>query len=421
MAPRDTTVDGLILDYLLHTCISALLTEWDYRQIVPVKVENRGSSYPLSGSSKRDSTAQLEAMKKADRSLLMVNSFLQTYQQLHPTGYYSLDRNVRFRLLLCRFVTLFLRRIDPISSFARKPQTTILRCRKQRSARLNKYLKRRGTTHVFPNDALYGQFILSSTLQHAIPGSKHIRYATQRFGPAPENEDRFDGEEEEEGPVIGHISHASFVPPNPTICGSARLADCLPLFMLVSAWSSSILLGAPASTLWMQVAGSLMAHAFIEDYLCHGIAPFQAFQECFAWGVMPLGGSDDEETIEEDTIEEVVINEMFGAEKGNVTKEWEEVKKVLMNELIPPEGSQLSLEQHLVGKVLQTEENDDDTVRTGSFRSFEKDMVEGLIMAMANALEKPVLAQLEEGKLAGLEVEEVKKVLERAGATRWTS
>lgn len=67
MSSRDTSiVDELILDYLLHNCISALLLEWDARHIEGLKGEElpHGDARVLT---------EAEVAQKADRSLLLVN------------------------------------------------------------------------------------------------------------------------------------------------------------------------------------------------------------------------------------------------------------------------------------------------------------------------------------------------------------
>ncbi|KAF8424093.1 hypothetical protein EV426DRAFT_102487 [Tirmania nivea] len=417
MSSRDTSiVDELILDYLLNNCISDLLLEWDVRHAEELEEGGlpRGDARVL---------AEAEIAQKADRSLLLVNSFLQTYQQLHPGGVRSLHRDIRFRLILCRFVSLLLRRIDPASSFARKPQTTILRLRKQRNMRLRRYLRCRGVTHVFSDTDSLGQFLLG---EHKLSPERLLLYCIQRFGPDDDGDDDVDeGDGYDQEEQQGHITRSSTISAS-SICGTASLSDALPLFMLLSAWTSTVVLGSPVSTLWMRIAASLMAHAFAEDYLCHGVPPLQALRENFAWGVVPLDGDEKGEI--PDTMEDIVVNEMFGADRGGVSKSWEDVKKEVLKEIVPPKG--VGLERHLVGEVLakrNTKNSDkedsngsgsDDTRLVGSFRDLEKNLVEGLVMAMVRAVTKPVLTQLEQGKLDGMEDADIEGLLARAGVER---
>lgn len=214
-----------------------------------------------------------------------------------------------------------------------------------------------------------------------------------------------------------HITRNSTMFPG-SICGTATLSDALPLFMTLSAWTSAVLLGSPVSTLWMAIASSFMGHAFAEDYLCHGVPALEAFSENFAWGVVPFG-ADEKET--NDTIEDIVVNEMFGADEGGVSKEWERIRSKVLMEIVPP-GRGTGLENHLVGTVLvKGEESDEDGEGerlVGSFDTFEKDLVEGLLMAIVRAVGEPVLAQLEQGQLEGLGPEEVEALLFKAGVSR---
>lgn len=238
-----------------------------------------------------------------------------------------------------------------------------------------------------------------------------IYYCTERFGPSKEGRDekRKEGQQKMESRGC----------PLNKIWGAASLSDTLPLFMLLSAWTSSVVVCSPVGTLWMSIAGSFMAHAFIEDYLCHGITPLQALSENFAWGVVPVTESGEEEAT--DSIEEIITNEMFGADGGEVSKEWEKVRKGILEELIPPPGGP-GLEQHLFTNFLVKTDNHveggGNTSLIGTFSFFEKRLVEGFIMAIVRAIEKPVLAQLEQGRLEGLESGEVEALLARAGAQR---
>ena len=160
-----------------------------------------------------------------------------------------------------------------------------------------------------------------------------------------------------------------------------------------------------------------MAHAFIEDYLCHGVTPLQALSENFAWGVVPVTDCGEEE----DTMEEIIINEMFGADGGEVSVGWEKLRKQILEELIPPQGGP-GLEQHLSTNFLVKPDNDSEDEGNisliGTFSLFEKRLVDGMILALVRAVQKPVLAQLEQGRLEGLEPGEVEALRARAGIPR---
>ena len=189
--------------------------------------------------------------------------------------------------------------------------------------------------------------------------------------------------------------------------------------MLLSAWTSATVACSPVNSLWMSIAGSFMAHAFIEDYLCHGVTPLQALSENFAWGVVPA--TDGGEGEDEDTMEEIIINEMFGADGGGVSVGWEKLRKQILEELIPPQGGP-GLEQHLSTNFLVKSDNDSEdegnTSLIGTFSLFKKRLVDGMILALVRAVQKPVLAQLEQGRLEGLESGEVEALLARVGVPR---
>lgn len=74
------TIDGLILDYLLHHCISALLLEWGVQH--NQHEEENSPHVPLNETS--CAQVKQEVAKKADRSLLLVNCKAHTVQTGYP-------------------------------------------------------------------------------------------------------------------------------------------------------------------------------------------------------------------------------------------------------------------------------------------------------------------------------------------------
>ena len=353
------------------------------------------------------------------------------YQQIHPSGFHNIHCHVRYRLILCRFMALFFRRIDPASSFARKPQTTIILSRKRRGIRLHKFLGRRMAAHIFPSDPLYQQFIYSSSMENALQPEVILLYCIQRFGPEnPEEGGWYGGDQlgsgghDYNGGIgVGNIHRSSTISPH-SICGTATLSDSVPLFMLLSAWTSA-LLNFHIQELWMSAALSLMAHAFIEDYLCHGVPPLQALEESFAWGVIPFPNNEESGKVE-DTMEEIMVNDMFGADGGSLSKKWEELREEVLKCLVPPPGQKqglgVSLAAHLVGTVLRGvppaqrgDESESGASLVGSFSMLEKVLVGGVLKAMAKVAGKPILAQLEKGQLDGVDAKDVLELLDTVG------
>ncbi|KAI5793814.1 hypothetical protein DFH27DRAFT_602580 [Peziza echinospora] len=507
--PRDVTqtlVDELILDYLLHACITALIAEWDASNV----------------SSPQHAIPQhlAEISSKADRALLLVNSFLRIYQSRSnatpPPP--PLPRDIRFRYLLCRFLCLFLRRIDPASTLARSPQTTILRIREDRRGRVQKYMQSRALAHIFPNDLLRTDFIVASSSktdaggggkENTIHADRRRRYYFQRFGVLLEDGEGDGGyaktgggggggdgvegfqkqpnlEPEKEKKESENSSNPLLLPPHitsafhdaaaataaavpgstTTIRGTASLADSLPLFMLLTAWTSAQVSDSPISELWMAIATSFMTHAFAEEFLCHGTPAEQALNECFAWGVVPVdehelffdrsgnvnnssssgtggggggGGDTHERRFTREMMDEFVISEMFSADEGEVSKAWERARRRAIVELVPRASDgwgEGGFEGFLVGKITKSttiasggggedgdEGNTTPTTTTptnnndsNDLRALQRNVVEGYVSAVMSAVSTPVLAQLERGRLKGVEGGMVEGVLRRAGA-----
>lgn len=114
-----------------------------------------------------------------------------------------------------------------------------------------------------------------------------------------------------------------------TLWGRATLKDALREFMVLSTWASANF--AEVGSLWMQVATSFMLQAVLEAYRCHGANDLDAVNECFAWGLTEMDPLRE-------NIEEVVINEMFAGDEGEVSLEFEALKNEVLLEvfLFPP-------------------------------------------------------------------------------------
>lgn len=111
--------------------------------------------------------------------------------------------------------------------------------------------------------------------------------------------------------------------PQRALWGHAALKDALREFMVLATWTSANF--AEVTKLWMETATDFMLQAVLEAYRCHGASDMDVLNECFSWGLTemnPLGDTVD--------IEEVVINEMFAADEGDVSLEFEEVKNQIL-------------------------------------------------------------------------------------------
>lgn len=178
-----------------------------------------------------------------------------------------------------------------------------------------------------------------------------------------------------------------------TLWGHAALKDALREFMILATWNSANF--AEVSSLWIENAANFMLQAVLEAYRCHGASDLDALNECFAWGLTemdPLAEGVD--------FEEVVINEMFAGERGEVSQEFEAMKNgmlvdvclynpihrlrpchLMYSQILPPPG--VSLESHLDKLAMQNPWN-----------KFEERMVLGYLTAVLSNQPGPVLAQV---------------------------
>lgn len=125
--------------------------------------------------------------------------------------------------------------------------------------------------------------------------------------------------------MLQQMGYYTLPAPQRELWGHAALKDALREFMVLATWTSANF--AEVTRLWMKTATGFMLQAVLEAYRCHGASDMDALNECFAWGLTemdPLGDTVD--------IEEVVINEMFAADEGDVSLEFEAIKnETLLN------------------------------------------------------------------------------------------
>lgn len=174
--------------------------------------------------------------------------------------------------------------------------------------RTKAWLSRRRVPHVFA---------------HPSDKSSHIIGESEfGLGATPFSDESLHRNQED---MLQQMGYYSFPVPQRALWGHAALKDALREFMVLATWTSANF--AEVTRLWMKTATGFMLQAVLEAYRCHGASDMDALNECFAWGLTemnPLGDTVD--------IEEVVINEMFAADEGDVSSEFEEVKnQILVN------------------------------------------------------------------------------------------
>lgn len=340
-------VDELILDYLCWFCIESVLSERKLRQ--EGKVGKREWA---------------DASKSAEMGLKLVNSFYQTFTRAHPNN--TLPDSINMRLRLCRFTALFLRRLD-IASPTFAPNAT------RGAARTQAWLSRRRIPHVFTgiNSAAQASFDVPKT---------------------PFSEDKMHENQEE---MLHQMGYYTLPAPDRSMWGHAALKDALKEFMILSTWNSANF--AEVSRLWMENAANFMLQAVLEAYRCHGASDLDAANECFAWGLTEMDASTED-------IEEVVINEMFAGDSGEISVEFEGIRKEVLEGIIPPAGA--SLEAHF-----------DKLAEENPWSKFEETTVNGYLAAVLSQQTKPVLNQLENGKLSGFNDVDIEGILAEAGVS----
>ncbi|KAL7276274.1 hypothetical protein RUND412_000740 [Rhizina undulata] len=295
----------------------------------------------------------LEASKAADMGLRMVNSC------------------TNLRIHLYRFTSLFLRRLDATTPALAPPPPELS------AARTKQWLERRGISNVF------------SSLEPSLPSTPPVDVSSTPF--PEEHLYRNHGE------LLQHIGYTPIQASQVSIWGNAALKEILREFMVLSTWTTAYF--AEASSLWMQTAVSFMLQAALETYRCQGAENIDALNEYFSWG---LAKSPD---ISNDHIEDIVINEIFVGNSGQVSLEFEMLKHGMLREIIPPAGT--TLESHF-----------DNLAAKYPWQKFEENLVLGFLGAVTQSVSKPVLAQLEQGRLEGFGDKEVSELLSVAGIGR---
>ncbi|KAL8895022.1 MAG: hypothetical protein Q9207_008329, partial [Kuettlingeria erythrocarpa] len=171
------------------------------------------------------------------------------------------------------------------------------------------------------------------------------------------------------------------------------LPETLPLFLSLSA-AQNALQESTITKLWMRLAAGYMAQAFAAEVLVHGNNHQGLLQQTFRWGFDPncdaKEGSDA-----------WLINDMFDADY-DVLSLWEDIKDEHMRALQPPDGAPLAT--HL--KTI---------VSGGLSISTFNDKIAEFLLGLLCAHPKPLLTQLESGKVDDLSRRATATLKKRAG------
>lgn len=173
------------------------------------------------------------------------------------------------------------------------------------------------------------------------------------------------------------------------------LLDTIPLFMAVAAAQIAMQEGTITET-WMRLAAGYMAHAAAEQYLVYGSQRQEVLQEAFSWGFDP-------ECSAEEGTDDFQINAMFWAVDA-VVDGWDRIRDEHAQALVPPAGVDLRMHlQTLMANDL-------------SITEFERRLID-FLGKMLMGQSRPLLLQMESGKVDGLTRKETKELFQAVGMT----
>lgn len=362
-ADTSLEVDHMILDYLSFQATNAVLAD-------------------------RDSTqAHAPAMQ---RKIVMVDAFLDMFKAKHRE--FTPDPELRFRLLLLKFTTLFSHRLIQHASV---PSCHALRqLRESNQSRAREWI---GGVDAVPSlkfDMSRFETELPLSLEDLERNRAHV---LNTLGMPAEDEaydDAFYG-----------------------TSASAALLDILPLFMTVVA-ARNELNNSTLNKSLMELVGQFMLQACLEQYLVRGASGSDAIDEAFAWGYRITHGTQEESEHMKLDGERVIeapdeTARMFQHEDGmdgNVREspDWIETKLAYITALATQSSDSAGLEDHLERLA---DEN--------SIDEFEYTVL-GFLGSLADSLPDPVLTQLEQGRLLDMTPAETKAFLRSCGlSSQW--
>lgn len=183
----------------------------------------------------------------------------------------------------------------------------------------------------------------------------------------------------------------------------------IPLFFNISA-KIAIFIKQSISEQWIELAAQFMLQAALESYvkLDSTVEVGNPLALSFAWGWIPSTYWDDFDSSDRSGIEaELMINDMFAADRGNQSKgdpAWQKTRLKYMSLL----GSLLSMERLDNGSIVTQLQRITDEY---PIHEFERKVV-AFAQDMWEHCRKPILIQIEEGRVKGMtecEFEDFKK------------
>ena len=374
-------VDHMILDYLLSEATTAVLAS---RMSENIKSPGLGNK------------------------LATVDAFLEMFKARHPS--YSPDPELRFRILLSKFTTLFCYRLGRTTAVPSLQALGLLR--DTNTTRAMEWIQSAdrmpsGKLNVSAFEPGLGSHPDATPLQ---PGeAQHRRSTTARQQAYLESRRAYTLKVLKYPAEDEAYEDAFYGTPE---CLS--LLDLLPTFMAVIA-ARNELNNSNLSTGLMELAAQFMLQACLEQYLVCGATGCDAIDEAFAWGYKPTyptngyGTSEPAALESDDPVDSPnEVDRMFQDEDDHSQEipDWQETKASFIAELAHSESS--TLRRHL------------EEVADGyPIDEFEETVLQ-LLAGLAASLPTPVLSQLEAGNLDGMSSAETQSFLRDCGLDgRW--
>ncbi|KAF7191589.1 hypothetical protein HII31_07091 [Pseudocercospora fuligena] len=310
-----------------------------------------------------------------ESSIIQVNEVLQLFQ--HRYSRYRFYPEFRFRQQLLQLVTLVTQRLVKTSVTPLK--TSLLALREQNKARAIEWIGRDASR--LPT-ASYDVAPFENELPLSIKKLENNRaQLLDSLDIPPEDHDYEDA-------FFGTNAFVS-------------LLDILPLFMQVSARCHNIFNSSNLTSQWMQLAADWMLRACLEQYLICGKEGSDAIDEAFAWGYRERDKDADETNVQ-------VSDDPFDSERDEEdVQRWEIIRRHALAKLFPAVDKNKERDCCLVWHLGAINV-------TNPVTTLYTDITE-FLRSLSEAIEKPVLAQLETGQLAGMSMAETRQFVRDCG------
>ncbi|CAK4034588.1 Hypothetical predicted protein [Lecanosticta acicola] len=317
---------------------------------------------------KYPNTPTQQEASAVERCLVQVDEFLALFKMRYADC--KFDPEMRYRLLLCQVVPLFTQRLTRNSSTPSKQRLDSMR--ESNGARARRWI---GDASRLPT-AAYDTSSFDSGLPIELHEVEQNRARVLSSSGVAQEDDAYDD---------------AFY--GTSACLS--LLDLIPLFMEVTAACNNMLdIACGPSRGLMELIANLMLQACLEQYLIFGASGSDAMDEAFAWGYKSTDGEEEEQDGE--------LKELFrgSEEEEEEVQGWKETRERALQQLLggdddtPQRLSRLA-SAHPLAETLHT--------------------VTDYLESLAAVTPRPVLAQLEGGKMDGMSEAETREFLRDCG------